>query len=127
MNTLSGYSVAQLKQALTLKVKIETLQGELNALIGSPARANANGASGAGVAPAAKKKTMSPAARARISAAVKARWAKIKGSSTPAIPAAKPAPQTKAKGTISAEGRAKLAALAKARWAKIRAAGKSKL
>jgi hypothetical protein len=63
---------------------------------------------------------MSAAGRARIAAAQKARWAKIKG--------AKPAPKAPAKKrTMSAAGRARISAAAKARWAKARAAGKKTL
>jgi hypothetical protein len=68
---------------------------------------------------------MSAAAKAKISAAAKARWAKIKGAKpvVKAVVAAKPVK----KFTMSAEAKAKLSALAKARWAKIKATGKKKL
>jgi len=59
---------------------------------------------------------MSASARARISAAAKARWAKIKGKSA-----------KKAKRKMSAKAKARLSALAKARWAKAKKAGKTKL
>ena len=62
----------------------------------------------------AKKRTMSPAARARIAAAQKARWAKLKGKK-----AAKPVARKKHK--MSAAGRAAIAAAARVRWAKVRA------
>ena len=58
---------------------------------------------------------MSAAAKAKISAAAKARWAKIKGA--PAAPAAK---SLKKKGGISPEGRARIAAAQKARWAALK-------
>lgn len=57
------------------------------------------------------KGTMSVAARKRIAAAQRARWAKQKAGSSPA----------KAKRTISATSRKKMAAAQRARWAKIRA------
>jgi hypothetical protein len=70
---------------------------------------------------------MSAAAKAKIGAAVKARWAKVKGTSpaakpvvTKAAPAAKPA---KKKGGLTEEGRKKLAAAMKARWAARKKAG----
>lgn len=131
MNLLSSLSVVQLKQALTLKERIEALQGQLSALVDGSAAVPAKSASALTVAPAAKRKPMSAAARARISAAAKARWAKQKSSvqvsaSAPQLKATSK-PAGKVKRTISAEGRAKLAAFARARWAKIRAAGKSKL
>jgi len=76
------------------------------------------------VKPAKAKRTMSPEARARISAATKARWAarragKSKAKAAPK--AAKPA-KAKKKGGITPAGRAKLAANMKARWAARRAA-----
>ena len=67
-----------------------------------------------------KKWKMSAAGRARIAAAAKARWAKIKGAK-----AGKAVQKPKRK--ISAAGRARLVALAKARWAKVKKAGKSRL
>jgi hypothetical protein len=54
-----------------------------------------------------EKRTMSAAARARISAAQKARWAKAKGATKPA----------KKKFTMSPAARAKISAGMKARWA----------
>lgn len=59
------------------------------------------------------KRTMSPAARAKIAAAQKKRWAKInKGKK-----AAKPVAKAK-KNKMSAAGRAAISAAAKAMWAK---------
>jgi hypothetical protein len=58
---------------------------------------------------------MSASARARIAAAQKARWAKVKASGG--------APRRK----MSAAARAKIAAAAKARWAKAKAAGRKSL
>jgi len=56
-----------------------------------------------------RRRTMSPAARKRISAAMKQRWAKWKGKSAPK--------KTKARPAMSAAARKKLSALMKARWA----------
>jgi hypothetical protein len=83
------------------------------------------------VVKAPKKKTMSAAGRARVAAAQKARWAKIK-SGKPVVKAAKPAVKAvakpvKKKGGMSAAGRARIAAAAKARWAAAKAAGKKSL
>jgi hypothetical protein len=61
-------------------------------------------------------RTMSAAARRRISAAQKARWAKVKTKSTPG--SARP------KRHISAAGIARIRAAAKARWARVKAAKK---
>lgn len=56
---------------------------------------------------------MSAAARRRISAAQKARWAKVKGNN--AAGSARP------KRRISAAGIARIRAAAKARWARVKA------
>jgi hypothetical protein len=61
---------------------------------------------------------MSAAGKARVAAAQKARWAKIK-TAKPVVTAAKPA---KKKFTMSAAAKAKISAAAKARWAKIKGA-----
>ncbi len=57
---------------------------------------------------------MSAEGRAKIGAAAKARWAKVKATATPA--AKSPARTPKKKGGLTPEGRAKLAASMKARW-----------
>lgn len=67
---------------------------------------------------------MSPAARAKIAAAQRARWAKVKRSPEATV-AAKVAKSPTRK--ISAAGRASISAAAKARWAKVKAAGKNRL
>ena len=56
-----------------------------------------------------KRRTMSAAARKRISEAMKQRWAKRKDKSAPK--------KTKARPAMSAATRKKLSALMKARWA----------
>ena len=105
----------QLREAANIKEKIVALEKDLNQLLGSVAKPV--------VAKVSKKvRKMSAAGRARIIAAVKARWAKVKGK---AKPAAKPV--KKARKKISAAGRAKIAAAAKARWAKAKAQGKNSL
>jgi hypothetical protein len=63
-------------------------------------------------------RTMSAAARARISVAQKARWARSKRQQK-VVPIA-----SRGKRHISAAGRARIAAAARARWAKVRATKK---
>jgi hypothetical protein len=110
----------QLRQAADLKEKITALETDLAAILGgngsgmpSPFKASKPG----------KKKGMSAAGRARIVAAQKARWAKVK--------AAKPAKagvKTPAKRKVmSAAAKAKISTAAKKRWAKAKAAGKKRL
>jgi hypothetical protein len=111
MSNLISLTTTQLRQAADLKEKIEALNKELASILGASTPAPAK---------APKKGGMSAAGRARVAAAQKARWAKIK--------AAKPAAKAPAKKrTMSAAAKAKLSAAAKARWAKIKAAGKKSL
>jgi len=74
MNAITQLTVKQLRQAADLKEKLAALEEELSQLLGSttpPAAAR----------PAPKKKGgMSAAGKARIAAAQKARWAKIKAA-----------------------------------------------
>jgi hypothetical protein len=72
MNSLSNLTSQQLRKAAAIKDKLLSLQRELNKLLGAGATSP--------VAPKKRKtRKMSPAGRARIIAAQKARWAKIKG------------------------------------------------
>ena len=131
MSSITNLSSSQLRQAADLKEKISALENELSQLLGSTSQPVAVKPA---VATAPKKKGgMSAAGRARIVAAQKARWAKIKGAKlkTKAITAAaKPViavnvtPPVKKKFTMSAAAKAKISAAAKARWAKVRAAKK---
>jgi hypothetical protein len=114
MNSLTDLSPRQLRQAADIKEKIDALTNELGRILNSSER------DGAGVSPP-KKTTMSPAVRARIAAAARARWARIKGR------AASPAPATQPRRKMSAAAKARLAAIARARWRKARAAGKNAL
>lgn len=110
---LSTLTPVQLRKAAAIKEQIEKLHKQLNQL-------NPLGRKGSGMpSPFKAKRKMSAAGLARIRAAQKARWAKIKGTK------AKTTKPTKRK--MSAGARAKLAALAKARWAKVKAAGKKSL
>jgi hypothetical protein len=67
-----------------------------------------------------KRRHMSPAARKRISAAMKQRWAKWKGKSAPKkiTPVSK---KTTRRKPMSAAMRKKLSAMMKARWAERKA------
>ena len=98
----------------------------------APASSNLAGRPPHGYHKPAKKGGMSAAGRARIAAAAKLRWAKVRAAKTKpaavktavkavakAIVTTKPA---KKKFTMSAAAKAKLSALAKARWAAKKAA-----
>jgi hypothetical protein len=128
MSNLLSLTSSQLKRAADLKDRIEALNQELASLFGSSATV-------ASVKPTAKRgrKKISAAGIAKIIAAQKARWAKVKSAAKGAAkPAAKasvkaPAKAPAKKGKMSAAARAKIAAAARARWAKAKAAGRTSL
>lgn len=119
----SSVTVEQLKRAVEIKEQIEQLNAELASILGGQETGNARPAV-AGVQ-SGKRRGMSAAARAKIAAAQRARWAKAKGNDKISTTNASAKPG-KRKG-MSAAGRAKIAAAAKARWAKAKAAGKNAL
>lgn len=114
MNSITNLSSKQLRRAADLKDKIESLEQELGQILGSSAKSAAH-------AEPKMRRKMSAGGRARIAAAQKARWAKLKGKKLSGKPV------KKAKRTMSAAARTKISAIAKARWAKAKAAGKKRL
>jgi hypothetical protein len=111
---LTSLSSKQLRRAADLKDKIQSLENELGRILGASIKPVAAGAP-------KKKRKMSAAGRAKIAAAQKARWAKVKGRKSVAKPV------KKARRKMSAAGRAKIAAAARARWKKAKAQGKNSL
>src|ERR1017187_6902392 len=97
MSTILELTSAQLKQAADIKEKIEALNQELNALLG--------GASAPVAAPVetyvesvslfTRKRVMSAAGKARIAAAQRARWAKVKAGKAAAVVAVSEKPKRK--------------------------------
>jgi hypothetical protein len=119
MTNLQNLTVEQLRRVVAIKVKIERLEAKLAKVGGGrgPGRPRADAA-----APVVRRRRkMSAAAKARIAAAQRARWAKVKGRE------AAPATVVKKKRKVDAATKAKLAAIARARWARVKAAGKSAL
>jgi hypothetical protein len=108
---LSSLTAIQLRRAVGLKEQIDALNKELASILGAPAPVSAK---------PPKKRKMSAAGRAKIAAAQKARWAKVKRAKSVAKAPAK-------KRKMSAAAKAKISAAAKARWAKVKAAGKKSL
>jgi hypothetical protein len=74
MNALLSLTSAQLKRAAAIKEQITNLEKELVGILGKPTPATKTPAA----KPVKKKRKMSAAGRARIVAAQKARWAKVK-------------------------------------------------
>ena len=118
--SIANLSAQQLRQAANLKEKIAGLENQLAAILGSESKAS--------VVKPAKKRGMSVAGRARIAAAAKLRWAKVRAAKGKSVAekviqavkkSAKPAvvKPTKKKYKMSAAAKAKLSALMKARWA----------
>jgi len=102
-------SVNDLQEAISIRQQIDNLQRRLSSLLrGAPQRPTAPAA--------APGRYFSPATRAKLAAAAKARWARTRGSAGGAAP-------TKRKGQLTPAGRRKLSQLMKARWAARRKAG----
>jgi hypothetical protein len=119
MTNLQNLTVEQLRKVVAIKEEIESLEAKL-AKIGDGAR-RGRPPGLAAVPVVRRRRKMSAAAKARIGAAQRARWAKVKGSK------AAPAKKIKGKRKVNAATRARLAAIARARWAKVKASGKSTL
>ena len=89
MTGLLNLSTAKLKRIVALKQQIEKLSAKLETLAGGTATPVGR--------PPKKKWTMSAAGRAKIAAAARARWAKVRAAAKPA----------KKKRTMSAAGAGK--------------------
>jgi hypothetical protein len=111
INSLKDVSVEQLRRAIAVKERIEGLENELQSIL-EPARVDG----GQGVS---TRRRMSSEARARIAAAARARWAKVKAGQM-----SSPQPGKKKRRTMSPEARARIAAAARARWARVKAGKK---
>jgi len=150
LSAMINLTPTQLRKAADLQEKIQSLQAELGQLLCTPGETADQPAE-------APKKTwkFSAAARAKMRAAQKARWAAIKGTAPTTEPAPKKkskmsaqglaniragvakrmaaqgkaaaAKPAKAKKKFSAAAKAALSAAAKARWAKAKKAGKTTL
>jgi len=120
MTNLQNLSVEQLRKVVAIKEMIESLEAKLANIAGGrgPGRPRSLSAL---VPVVRRRRKMSAAAKARIAAGQRARWAKIKGTSPKAVT------EVKTKRKVSAATKARLAAVARARWAKVKASGKSAL
>ncbi len=94
-------SLKALQEAISIRRQIDTLEKRLSSILG--------GSAPRPTGPTQAGRYFSPATRAKLSAAAKARWAKLKGTK-------KPAPVRKKDGLTPA-GRRRLSQLMKARWA----------
>jgi hypothetical protein len=126
-NSLLNLSPADLRRAAQIKEQIDSLNAELGSILsGTSGRTSGNSAAAAPTdGRRGGRRTMSPAARAKIAAAAKARWAKFRAAKGGSAPA--PAAKKSGRRQMSPAARAKIAAAAKARWAKAKAANKNHL
>jgi hypothetical protein len=92
-------SVVALQEAVSIRRQIDTLEKRLSSILGGAP---------ASVATRGERRRMSAATRAKLAAAARARWARLKAGkkTTPAK-----------KGGITPAGRKRLSQLMKARWA----------
>jgi hypothetical protein len=121
--------VSLLKQAIAIAEEIETLKSRLAVAVRRVPTDSGVGATVAALKKAAgkagtgrKKPKFSAAGRARIAAAQRRRWAKVRAEKGAAKPsqAAKAAKKPRKRGKLSAAGRAAIVAAQKKRWAKVR-------
>ncbi len=94
-------SIEALQEAVSIRRQIDTLQKRLSAILAGSRASSATATGG--------RRPMPAATRAKLAAAARARWARIKGQ-TKTTPAVK-------KGGITPAGRKRLSQLMKARWA----------
>ena len=102
-------SIEALQEAVSIRRQIDSLGKRLSSILGGPP---------AGVATPGGRRRMSAVTRAKLAAAARARWAKLKAGT-------KTAPAKK-KGGITPAGRKRLSQLMKARWAARRKAAAKK-
>jgi transcription termination factor Rho len=138
-NSFWEHPIATIEKALDIRKQIEALQESLSAIYsGAAGRVSSVTAKvGKSVKPAkrgrprkadkgvsvekavdGRKGKRSAAARAKMAAAQKARWARNRTSSTTAAPAETPAKAGRKRKIMSPEARAKIAAAQRARWAR---------
>jgi len=119
-------SIDQLKRAITISEQIQELESELASILSASPNLSAPAKVAAAAAKPGRRKRrrgLSAEGRARIAAAQKARWAKLKGAAA-AAPAAMPAVKRRKKRHLSPEARARIVAAVKRRWAKAKKAAK---
>lgn len=107
MTNLTDLTTSQLHRVIAIKERIEKLQGRIDSITADsdfpiPMMATKS------------PRRRSAAVRARMAAAARARWAKLKGQ-------ADSKPAKKRERRLSATGRAAIIAGTKARWAKVKA------
>jgi hypothetical protein len=108
--TLANLSAQQLRQAVAVQERIEALEQELTAIFSRSQSPTTKAPNGRG--------RLSPAARARIAAAQRLRWARHREKSPAA--SSRRTHALKRGRTLSPEARARIANAQRLRWAKAR-------
>ena len=101
-------STRNLEQALSIRRQIDALERRLRGLVGGT-----GGVAAGRVSRRGGKRRLSPAARAKIAAAARARWARVRAGRG----GAKARGGKRRSSGITAAGRRRLSQLMKARWA----------
>jgi hypothetical protein len=127
MINIQNLTSSQLRKVITIKERIEGLEADLNALVGGSNDSPVVATRGPGRPKGKGRRKMSAAAKARIAAAQRARWAKVHAAAAGKKGPAPAAKTGRKRRKMSPAVRAKLAAIARARWAKVKASGKSAL
>ena len=104
-------SVKELEEATSIRRQIDNLQQRLSSILRGTTPRTVGAPAAKATRPAQRGRYFSPATRAKLAAAAKARWARLRGGTTTAA-----TPATK-KGALTPAGRRKLSQLMKARWA----------
>jgi hypothetical protein len=104
-------SVKDLQEAISIRQQIDSLQRRLSSVLRGTAPQRPT-------APTTRGRYFSPATRAKLAAAAKARWARTRSTGAAA--------PTKRTGQLTPAGRRKLSQLMKARWEARRKAGGTK-
>jgi hypothetical protein len=105
-------SLQKLEQAVGIRRQMEILERRFASLIGATAP---------GLTTRKGRRKVSPAARAKLSAAAKARWAKRSGSHSATV-----SKSSRKRSGLTPAGRRRLSQLMKARWAAKRKAAQKK-
>jgi hypothetical protein len=113
-------SVEALQEAISIRRQIDSLEKRLSSVLGgsAPRPTGPTQARPRPTGPTQAGRYFSPATRAKLAAAARARWSKLKGT-TKTAPAGK-------KGALTPAGRRRLSLLMKARWAARRKAAGTK-
>lgn len=104
-------SVKALEEAISIRRQIDTLERRLSSILGGRALPTTTTTTTTTKRPAGAR-YFSPSTRAKLAAAARARWARLRGPAPTA-----PTTPAKKKGQLTPAGRRKLSQLMKARWA----------